>query len=162
MVEVHLQTYNIPQIEIHPYNKHSTGIVEQGHFTIWEGILRSCQGKFKDWPKKVRLVFFADKVTTRRSTGFSPFYLLYGTHPILPFDLAEATFMISSYRAGLSTAELLALRICQLEKHPKDIQRASDAIRRSRLASKAQFEKRFSHRLRQTPFNLRHNDKACP
>ncbi|KAI0323303.1 hypothetical protein GY45DRAFT_1349828 [Cubamyces sp. BRFM 1775] len=127
--------------------------VEQGHFTIREGILKSCEGKVRDWPEKVRVAFFADKVTTRRSTGFSPFYLLYGTHPILPFDLAEATFMISNYRAGISTAELLALRIRQLEKHPEDIRKATDAIRRSRLASKAQFEKRFSHRLRQTPLS---------
>ncbi|KAI0324830.1 hypothetical protein GY45DRAFT_1349210 [Cubamyces sp. BRFM 1775] len=131
----------------------NSGVVEQGHFTIHEGTLKSCEGKARDWPEKVRMAFFADKVTARRSTGFSPFYVLYGTHPILPFDLVEATFMISNHQAGISTAELLALRIRHLEKHPKDIQKASDAIRRSRLASKTQFEKCFSHKLHQTPLS---------
>ncbi len=36
--------------------------------------------------------FFADKVTTSRVTGFTPFYLLHGMDPVLPFDLMESTF----------------------------------------------------------------------
>ena len=104
-----LKWYGIPQIKIMPYNKHSNGVVEQGHFTIRQAILKDCKDHPSEWPQKVPLAFFADRVTTRRSTGFSLFYLLHGVHPILPFDLTEATFMISSYRAGLSSAELLAL-----------------------------------------------------
>ena len=114
-----------------------SGLVEQGHFTIRQAILKDCGKHPKQWPLKVSLTFFADYVTTRCSTGFSPFYLLHGTHPILPFNLTEATFMISSYRAGLSSSELLALRMRQLDKRPADLKRASKAIEKSRLASKA-------------------------
>ncbi|RDX44909.1 hypothetical protein OH76DRAFT_1358970, partial [Lentinus brumalis] len=64
------------------------------------------------WPEKVTLAFFADQITTRCSTGFSPFYLLHGMHPILPCDLTEVTLMMSGYWAGLSSADLLALRMC--------------------------------------------------
>ena len=146
-----LKRYGIPQIKISPYNKHANGVVEQGHFTIRESILKDCKGNIKKWPERVHLAFFADRVTTRRVTGFSPFYLLHGVDPVLPFDLTEATFMISGYRAGLTSAELLALRIRQLDKRPEDIQRAAEAVKRSRIASKAQFEKRFRHRILKMP-----------
>ena len=59
--------------------------------------------------------------------------------------------MISGYRAGLTSTELLALRMRQLDKRPQDLARASNAIERSRIGSKEQFEKRFRHRLSQLP-----------
>ena len=58
--EVLLQRYGIPQIKISPYNKHSNGVVEQGHFTIREAILKDCKEDIRQWPKKVHLAFFAD------------------------------------------------------------------------------------------------------
>ncbi|TBU21359.1 hypothetical protein BD311DRAFT_782965 [Dichomitus squalens] len=126
-------------------------IFEQGHFTIREAILKDCGSDVRQWPKKVHLAFFADRVTTRRSTGFSPFYLLHGVHPVLPFDLTEATFMMPKFQAGLTSVELLSLRMRQLDKRPHDLERASNIIKRSRLGSKEQFEKRFQHRLQKIP-----------
>ena len=82
-----LHRYGIPQIKISPYNKHANRLVEQGHFTIRESILKDYAENIQVWLKQVHLVFFADRVTTRRVTGFSPYYLLHGTHPVLPFDL---------------------------------------------------------------------------
>ena len=146
-VAILLRRYGIPQIRITPYNKHSSGLVEQGHFTIRQAILKDCGKHPEQWPSKVPLAFFADRVTTRRVTGYSPFYLAHGIHPILPFDLTEATFMIKGYRTGLSSSELLALHIKQLDKRQKDIERAAKAIKRSRILSKAKFERKFHHRL---------------
>lgn len=105
-----VKRYGIPQIKISPYSKHANGLVEQGHFTIRESILKDCKEQIEKWPGRVKLAFFADRVTTRQVTGYSPYFLAFGTHPILPFDLTEATFMISVYRSGLTSAELLALR----------------------------------------------------
>ena len=39
------------------------------------------------------------------------------------------------------TKELLALYICQLEKHPKDIKKVAKSLASSRIKSKEQFEK---------------------
>ncbi|KAI0080199.1 hypothetical protein K474DRAFT_1576485, partial [Panus rudis PR-1116 ss-1] len=118
---------------------------------IRESILKDCGKRIQDWPNKVHLAFFADRVTTRRVTGFSPFYLLHGTDPILPFDLTEATFMISGYHAGLSSAELLALCMRQLDKRPEDISQAIAAIKKACFNSKTQFECKFQHRLLKEP-----------
>ena len=104
-----LKRYRIPQTRISPYNKQANGVVERGHFTIRESLMKICGDKPEAWAPHVPLAFFADKVSVSRVTGCSPFYMLHGVHPVLPFDLTEATFMIQEYRQGLSSAELLAL-----------------------------------------------------
>ena len=139
--------YGIKGIKISPYNSKANGVVERGHFIIREGIVKSCQGNINQWPSKVHHAFFADKCITRKSTGFSPYYLLYGVDPVLPFDLTEATFLVHGFHSGMKTEELLALRIRQLEKRPEDIAQAAAAIVQSRLRSKEQFEKVFRRRL---------------
>ena len=142
-----VRRYGIPQIRISPYNSKANGVVERGHFTIREGLVKACEGRINLWPSKVHHAFFADKVTTRRATGSSPFFLLHGVHPVLPFDLSEATFMVDGFHSGMSSSDLLALRIRQLEKRPEDLARAAAIIKASRLRSKEQFEKHFERRL---------------
>lgn len=147
-----MNKYGIPQIKISPYNSRANGVVERGHFVIREAIIKACGGKPSDWPKKVSHAFFADKVTIRRSRGFSPFYLLHGVDPVLPFDLAEASFLVDGFTRDLSSSELLALRIRQLEKRAGDIERAKATLVQLRYRSKEQFEKRFRTKLRTTDY----------
>jgi len=143
-----LERYRIPQTKISPYNKQANGVVERGHFTIRESLMKACGDKPESWYTQVPLAFFADRVTISRVTGFSPFYMLHGVHPVLPFDLTEATFMIQGYRKNISTSELLALRIRQLQKRPEDLEQAAQSLIKNRFRSKAQFEKRFMRRLK--------------
>jgi hypothetical protein len=147
-----MKNMNIPHVKISPYNKHASGVVEQGHFTLREAITKSCGGKIHMWPEKLAAALLADRVTVSRVTGFSPFQLLYGVDPVLPFDLAEATFMVSGFRTGLTTAELLTLRIRQLSKHPRDIKRAAEALKKARFRSKQQFERRFIKKLQRDEY----------
>jgi hypothetical protein len=137
----------IPQIQISPYNKHANGVVERGHFTMREALVKACGGKISQWPTLLPAAVFADRVTVSSVTGYSPFELLHATQPILPFDLAEATFLVEGFYSGMSTAELLAMRIRQLKMHPQDIEHAATTLKKARFASKAQFEKRFKRRL---------------
>ncbi|KII82638.1 hypothetical protein PLICRDRAFT_81332, partial [Plicaturopsis crispa FD-325 SS-3] len=94
---------------------------------------------------------------------------------VLPFDLSEATFMIDGWKAGLNTADLLALRIRQLKKLPEDIEKAADTLKKARFRSKARFEKKFERRLkrdsyrpgdlvlaRNPRFEKRHDTKHLP
>ena len=147
-----MQRYGIPQVKISPYNSRANGVVERGHFIIREAIMKACGDKPKQWPDHVTHAFFADRVTIRRQTGFSPYYLLYGTDPLLPFDLAEASFMIDNYQKGMSTVDLLEARIQQLQKKPEDIERAAATLKENRLRSKQQYEQRFQARLVQDTY----------
>lgn len=73
----------------------------------------------------------------------SPFYILHGVEPILLFDLVEATFLVSGFTSQMSSEELLALRIHQLEKWPSDLRRAADCLKKTRFRSKTEFETKF-------------------
>ena len=142
-----MQRYGIPHVHISAYNSKANGVVERGHFDIREAIVKACKGDISKWPDHVHAAFFADSITTGRSRGFSPYYLLHGIDPVLPFDLTEATFLVQGFHSDMETSDLLALRIQQLEKHPEDIALAAKRLAATRFKSKEQFEKRYVRRL---------------
>ncbi len=158
-----MKRYGLPQTMITPYNSRANGVVERGHFTIREALLKTCKqqlsdkkGRYSkkkeaealsDWPRYIPLVFFADRITIRRAINVSPFYVLHGTEPLLPFDLSEFSFMSDSYRANMPTEDLIAARMVQLEKHETDLAKVADTLKKYRLKSKEQFEQRYEHRL---------------
>ena len=106
----------------------------------------------KSWHKYVELAAFADRITVSSVTGYSPYYLLHGTHSLLPFDLLEATLLVEGFHSGMSTSDLLALRIHQLHRHPQDLKQAADVLKQARFKSKQQFEKRYKHRLQKEEY----------
>lgn len=61
--------------------------------------------------------------------------------------MTEATYLVHGFQSGMSTQELLALRIRQLEKRPEDIAQAAATIKQARLRSKEQFERLFKRRI---------------
>jgi hypothetical protein len=147
-----LMRVDIPQIKISPYNSQANGVVERGHFNIREAIVKSCGKHITHWPDKVHQALFAENVTTSRVTGFSPFYLLHGVQPILPFDLVEATFMVDGFYANMNPVDFLSLRIRQLERRPEDLEHAAMVLKKARFKSKAQFEHKFRLRLQRKGF----------
>lgn len=146
-----LKRLNIPQVRISAYNKQANGVVERGHFIIREAILKSVK-KATDWAEKVQLAVFADRVTVSRSTGYSPFYIIHGVHPVLPIDLFDATFLVEGYKSGMDSVELLALRMRHLERRAEDLSKAAHALKKARFASKDEFEWRYRKRLRKEQY----------
>ena len=142
-----LKRLKIPQVRISAYNKQANGVVERGHFIIREAIMKSV-GNRKDWPNQVPIALFADRVTVSRVTGFSAYYLLHGIHPVLPIDLADATFLVEGFRTGMSSVDLLTLRMRQLERRQEDIDAAAKALVKARFKSKEDFEWKYRRRLR--------------
>ena len=147
-----MERYHVPHIKISAYNSKANGVVERGHFNIRKALLKSCEGHPNKWPDYVSHAFFADRITVRRQTGYSPYYLLFGVDPVLPFDLTEATFMVEGFTSEMSTEDLLALRIRQLQKRPEDIAQAAATLKKHRFRSKEQFEHRFRTRLVQDSY----------
>ncbi|KZT31249.1 hypothetical protein SISSUDRAFT_1105277, partial [Sistotremastrum suecicum HHB10207 ss-3] len=94
-------------------------------------------------------IFWADRITTRKSTGHSPYFMAHGVEPVFPFDLAEATYLAPSLSELVSTEDLIAIRARQLEKRPADLQEMHDLIYRSRLESADEFSKNFHSTIRQ-------------
>ena len=51
-------------------------------------IKRLLEDNKKAWDSKLKFVLCADRVTTKRSLGVSPFHLVYGVETIFPSQLA--------------------------------------------------------------------------
>jgi len=144
--------YGIRHIHISAYNSRANGIVEQQHHTIRESLVKACEGNISKWPSLAPHTFWADRVTTRRATGHTPFFMAHGVEPILPFDITLATFLVPDIAKPLSTSELLAIRACQLQKHDEDLAAIHDNVLKCRFESVRQFERTHERTLHDFDF----------
>jgi len=71
-----------------------------------------------------------------------PFYAAYGVKLLLPFDITEATFLIAKFSKQLSTASLLTIHACMLQKHDKDLAKIHDCVLAACYASIQEFERK--------------------
>jgi transposase InsO family protein len=139
--------YHIDHITISPYNSQANGIVERRHFDVREALIKVCGGIEAKWSQHAPAVFWAERISIQRSTGYSPYRMVHGIDPVLPFDITEATFLGSLPSDSLSRAELIAFRARQLEKRPEDLADIAGKVIAARLRSNKDFERRFSHRI---------------
>ena len=144
--------YGIRHIRISAYNSRANGIVERQHRTIRESLVKACEGNISRWPTLVPHTFWADRVTTRKATGHSPFYMAHGVEPILPFDITLATFLVPNIAKPLSTSELLAIRTRQLQKRDEDLAAIHANVLKSRFESVWQFERAHEKSMRDFDF----------
>jgi hypothetical protein len=146
------QKYHIRHIRISAYNSKANGIVERSHRTTHDSLVKACNGDITEWPTLTHHVFWADRVTTRKSTGHSPFFMAHGIEPLLPFDITEATFLLPDITSQLSTTELLAIRCRQLAKRDDDFTDMHAWVLKSRFASIRNFERRFANTIHDYAF----------
>ncbi|CAK5266821.1 unnamed protein product, partial [Mycena citricolor] len=73
-------------------------------------------GNQAKWHSAAYSVFWADRVTVRRRMGCSPYFAVTGTHPLLPLDISEATYLLPPPKSVLSTTDLIARRAIALQK----------------------------------------------
>jgi len=69
------ERYGIHHICISGYNSQANGIVESKHFDVREAIMKTCEGNENQWCLSLPQVLWAECVTVRQATGFSPFYM---------------------------------------------------------------------------------------
>jgi hypothetical protein len=140
-------TYGIHHIRISGYNSRANGLIESKHFDVREAIMKTCEGNASKWRQVLPQVFWAERTTIRRSTGYSPYYMVHGVHPLLPFDIHEATYLAPTQDFGITTEELIAIRAQQLEKRPEDIANFQQIVTKSRHENLERFEKRHGSRI---------------
>ncbi|KAH9263092.1 hypothetical protein BASA83_013592 [Batrachochytrium salamandrivorans] len=69
-----------------PYHPQTNGMVERMHAMLGHGLTTLVADKRDRWDEYLPQVLLAIRTRTHSVTGFSPFYLLFGTHPRLPND----------------------------------------------------------------------------
>jgi hypothetical protein len=133
--------YGIHHIKISGYNSRANGIVERRHYDGREAISKACEGDLDLWTERIFYIFWAERVSIQKSSGYSPYYLAHGVEPLFPFDIVEATYMINFTGEKLTTEELIALRAKQLMKRPEELAELKTKIYEARVRSIRQWEK---------------------
>ncbi|CAA7260565.1 unnamed protein product [Cyclocybe aegerita] len=104
------------------------GTVEAAHQPVRSALIKSGDGDIRKWHERLPYVFWAERITTRKSTGFSPSHL----EPLLPFDITHATFLLPPMKSLITEVELLAM---PMQKR----------VLKARFASAAEFERRHEN-----------------
>jgi len=115
------ERYHICYIRISAYNSQSNGVVETTHRTIRDGLIKMCAGNIKKWYEYAPHMFWADRVTTWKSTGMTLYYAVHRVEPLHSFDITEATFLAARINSHLSTASLYSICARMLQKCDKNI-----------------------------------------
>ena len=146
--------YHITHIRISGYNSRANGIVERSHFDVRQALFKSCEGDQSKWSTVAYSVFWAERVTVRRRMGCSPYFATTGTHPLLPFDISEANYLLPPPDSVLSTTELITRRAIALQKRRSQMSLLYDKVYDARLKAAAIFEKAHAHTIRDFNFGL--------
>ncbi len=72
-----------------PYHPQAKGVIERMHATL-ESMLRKAHTQGLDWVGQIPFALFALRQMPSRTTGFSPYELVYGRHIRTPLDVLYA------------------------------------------------------------------------
>jgi len=110
-------------------------------FRCTESLIKAAEGDETKWPQMAPYVFWAERISIQKSTGFSPYRMAHGVDALLPFDLAEATYLAPPMKPNISTEDLVAMRAQMLQKRPEDLERVKKEVIKARWKSVLQLEK---------------------
>jgi hypothetical protein len=118
-IEYLSKRYHLNHIQISGYNSHANGTVECSHFDVCQSLFKVVDSDQKRWSFGVYSVFWAETVTPPKCMGCSLYFTVTGAHPILPFDIAEATYLQPP--PVMSSTDLISRRAIALQKCSTDV-----------------------------------------
>ena len=73
--------------------------------------------------------------------GCAPYYAVTGTHPLLPFDIIEANYLLPPPDSLLASIDLIARRAVALQKRAEDLDQLRARVHQERNRAAAHFER---------------------
>jgi hypothetical protein len=140
--------YQINHIRISGYNSRANGIVERSHFDVRQSLFKAVDGDQKKWSLGAHSVFWAERVTIRKRMGCSPYFAVTGSHPLIPLDISEATYLQPPPDSVLSSTDLIARRAIALQKRSADINQLYSKVYEARLTAAVRFENNHQRTIR--------------
>ena len=131
-----------------PYYPEGQGMVERGHGPLKAALVKLAGESGKNCRKFLPLVLFSDRISTKRTTGYSPYEIIFGQKAVLPIDLEMESFLGVDWDEVASTADLLIARSKQLERSEETREIAYQKMMKSRMDSIQYWEEKNSSRFR--------------
>jgi hypothetical protein len=82
----------------------------------------------------------------------SPYFAITGAHPILPFDIAEATYLQPPPTSVMSMTNLISRRAITLQKCSADVNALYSKVYQAQLKAARRFEQQHLHTLKDFDF----------
>jgi hypothetical protein len=133
--------YHIKHIRISGYNSRANGIVERSHFDVRQALFKASDGIENKWSQAAHSVFWSERVTPCKRMGCSPYFAATGTHPLLPFDVVEANYLLPPPDSLLSCTDHIARRAIALQKRQQDLVKLKDRVHTARNHAALRFER---------------------
>jgi hypothetical protein len=144
--------YHIHHIRISGYNSRANGLVERSHFDVQQALYKAVDGDQAKWSRSAYSVFWADHITICQRMGCSPYFAVTGTHPILPLDIVEATYLVPPPESTLSTTDLIANRAIVLQKWHSHLSALHSRVMMARIRAAIRFERDHAATIRDFNF----------
>jgi hypothetical protein len=144
--------YGIKGIRIAPYHSQSNGVVERGHWDLRQSLYKATGRNLSKWYYFLHQVLWADRITTRRGMGCSPFFAVCGAEPIVPLDVAEATWLAEYPDRVITTAELVGLRARALAKHTVHVEEIRERMAAVKEKSARDYTEKYQHVIKDYDF----------
>ena len=132
VLELLRSLYNCTVIMSTAYHPEGNATVEWAHQPLIDTIFKCTGDKKSKWPDYLYPALFAIRVTVSRATGFSPYFLLYGIHPVFAFDASEVTWQTLDWDKMCTHVDLIAIRTLQIQCRDPKMQEASKRLQASR------------------------------
>jgi len=109
---------------------------------VHQALFKAADGIKNKWSQVAYSVFWAERVTVRHHMGCSPYYATTGTHPLIPLDIIEATYLLPLPDSILSATDLIAHHAIALQKRDSDLARLHSTVYKARVKAAITFEKK--------------------
>ena len=137
--------YHIKHIRISGYNSWANSIIEQSHFDMWQVLFKVADSEQSKWLQVAYSAFWSECITPRHRMGCLPYFMVRGTHPLLPFDIIEANYLLppldpllsmTNHRMLSNSAAETLGRLCQTQEvHACSLQLCSNPLRAGPLSN---------------------------
>ena len=128
--------------------------MERMHFDVCQALFKACDGDQSKWHSVVTSVMLADCVTVCQWMSCSPYFTVTGTHPLLPLDIAEATYLLPPPDAPLLTTNLIATCTVALQKQHTHLVKLTSNVYSTHIKAAIHFEQEHASNITDYDFKL--------
>jgi hypothetical protein len=156
-----LEAYQVKKVSTSSYHPQTNGLVERGHDPIVNALSKYCSRAPETWSKYLSLAMWSDRISVRRSTGYSAFEMVYGRDALLPLDLSLESWSVVDWEGEVQKDDrtsLILARMRQLDERTLREAKAAENLENSRRSNKAYFDEHWQHRMRSESQQLRTGD----
>jgi hypothetical protein len=99
--------YGINHIRISGYNTQANGLVKRNHWDLRQALYKIADSVESKSHQGFYAALWAERIMLRRTMAYSPYFATHGLHPILPFDIDDATYLLPPPDKILTTKDLI-------------------------------------------------------